>query len=237
MKSAWRLPASLSPRGEAVPIARLEVDLPSLPQPISLFQIPPDEILSRALRGEEDAYCAEVWPSAYAASEALISHLSRGGCRGVIEMGCGPGLPSLTALAAGAVSVRATDWSPLALSLTQHAANTFQPTRAPQLRVELHDIHADYSLPSSAGHLIVAADLLYDQETAHSLGRQVGKHISRGGHAIIADPGRPGGREAFWRGVAFSRTASGPLRNFVECALPSRWAGTSGKATIGVCML
>ncbi|KAL1518913.1 hypothetical protein AB1Y20_003186 [Prymnesium parvum] len=232
-----KLPAALYPHGEAVCVRRLSIHFRTLPRPVSVFEMQPDDILERALRGEEDEYCAQVWPSSYAASEALLRYLPTHSNCTVMELGCGPGLPSLSALAAGASSVTATDWSPLALALTTHAANTFQPSRVSRLRTSRLNLLDEYDRESYAADLLVAADLLYDEAVAHAVGKHVSQHLQHGGHAIIADPGRPGGRAAFSSGLHSCSATRGMVHHFVEQALPKRWSGSSSNATVGICTL
>ena len=191
-------------------LKRVDVTFSTLSEPVSLFEAAdPDEMIKRALEGEDDVYCAQVWPSAFAATFSLLRELVPGSAS-VIELGCGPGLPSLAALAAGAPQVTATDWSPLALALTEHAANSFQPGRAERLDALRLDIFSDAACHvMSESEVLVAADLLYDEATAEALGRRAVQHVQSGGRAIIADPGRPGGRAAFARGVRSSRAGPG----------------------------
>jgi predicted nicotinamide N-methyase len=63
---------------------------------------------------------SQVWPSARVAAQALQIHM-RPHLR-VCELGCGPGLPSLTAAQLGAPRVVATDLDPFALQLVEAAS-------------------------------------------------------------------------------------------------------------------
>jgi|UniRef100_A0A7S4MNH3 predicted nicotinamide N-methyase len=236
-----RLPASLSPPGEPLTLRRVDVSFqPALAAPISVFEAAsPDEILERALTSEEDAYSARIWPSSYAASSALLECLAAEPGSSVFELGCGPGMPSLVALAAGAGSVTATDWSPLALALTTHAAVSFQPSRAERLetlRLDIFDETSDVD-----AEWLVAADMLYDSSLAEAVGRRVAMHLDRGGRAVLADPGRPGGRDALLRGMRSKNTARATRAaraGFVEHALPRRWRPSrSAKVSVGICVL
>ena len=237
-----RLPAALAPPGPSIELKRVDLTFSALAAPVSVFEAAhPDEVLDRALRGEDDVYCAQIWPSAVAATDALLRGLEPG--TSVIELGCGPGLPSLAALAAGAARVTASDWSPLALALTTHAANSFQAPRAKRLAARRLDIFSDEdAIVMADSEVLVAADLLYDEATAEALGRRAAQHMRVGGRVIIADPGRPGGRAAFVRGLRFSSgNAAAPTRaaraEFVEQSLPRRWRGTRSDASVGICVL
>ena len=234
----YRLPSHLI-SGSSPALRCQEVLLPGLSAPVSCLEgADPDELLQRAIDGDEDEYCAQIWPSAFAAARALVRHLSvRPGS--VTELGCGPGLPSLAALAAGAPSVTATDWSPLALALTRHAADTFQPERAARLATVRLDVFGSRVSPFGwPCDYLVAADMLYDAATAEAVGRCAAQQSRLGTTTVIADPGRPGGRAAFLRGVASAR---GPdfahSLHFKAEGLPQRWCGASQSAAIGICEL
>ena len=97
----------------------------------------------------EDAYGASLWPSSVVVARTLLEHLATMEALGhaphtqhVVELGCGVGLPSLAALAAGAGSVLATDWSPIALELVSEAARTHQPEAAARLRTDRVNVRA-----------------------------------------------------------------------------------------------
>jgi hypothetical protein len=168
----------------------------------------------------------------------------------VVELGCGPGLPSLAALKAGAPRVTATDWSRWALALVRHAADTFHPQQAACLRTACHDIF-DPSAPLPPADYLVAADLCYEEETAEALGALVARHLfdarpagGRAGSAIVADPNRlsGAGRAAFVRGLrsagrgtAWERQAqhAASAATFVDERMPRPWRGT----TMGVCVI
>ena len=105
------------------------------------------------------------------------------------------------------------------------------------------DIFSDEdAIVMADSEVLVAADLLYDEATAEALGRRAAQHMQVGGRVIIADPGRPGGRAAFVRGLRFSSgNAAAPMRaaraEFVEQPLPRRWRGTRSEASVGICVL
>ena len=120
-----------------------------------------------------------------------------------------------SATAAGAVDVTVSDHSPLSLELVLHAAAAFQPGRKIHTcEVDLRD--RQQQLPPH--DYLVAADLMYDDDVAFALGRHVRAQRERGATAILADPGRKGGRfrAAFARGL-------GEDVHFVEQRLPKRW--------------
>ena len=125
-------------------------------------------------------YWAELWASGRALAEAVFARSLRSAR--VLELGCGLGLPSLAAAAAGG-RVVASDWSPDALSLL--AAN------AERNELELETMPLDWFDPPydqlGTFDLILAADVLYEERNGSALldllpvlGREV----------WLADPGR-----------------------------------------------
>ena len=116
-----------------------------------------------------DIYSAQLWPAAFAAATALLSHLAEGP-GSIVELGCGPGMPSLAALAAGAPHVLATDWSPLALALVVHTATQFQSERVDRLSTAKFDVFDTEALLPPGWSYLVATDMLYESPTALALG-------------------------------------------------------------------
>jgi predicted nicotinamide N-methyase len=129
-------------------------------------------------------YWAELWPSAL----ALARHLSTRDLAdtSAIELGCGVGLPTITALARGA-EVLATDHYEAALDFTAHNAIT-------NLGLEPEISILDWREPDIRGmgtfDLVLAADVLYERKNAAALADLVPKLIAPGGEAIFADPCR-----------------------------------------------
>lgn len=70
----------------------------------------------------------QVWPSARVASAAIEAYVDPTKIQSLCELGCGPGLPSLTAARVGVQHVIATDIDTLALELVQQAAREQQLT-------------------------------------------------------------------------------------------------------------
>ncbi len=128
-------------------------------------------------------YWAELWPSGVALARAVASRALGG--RTVLELGCGLGVPSITAARAGA-RVFATDWAPEALRLV--AAN------AHRNGVVVRPLHVDWRAPEAIGDrrfdLVLAADVLYEERNAAPLARLLGDIVARDGAALVADPGR-----------------------------------------------
>jgi predicted nicotinamide N-methyase len=126
-------------------------------------------------------YWAELWPSGL----ALAEHVATLGLAGrrIVELGCGLGLPSLTASLAGA-DVVSTDWSDDAISLLG--------LNAVRNGARLRTLVADWGDPdplNSLGpfDLVLAADVLYEARNVVPLVALLGV---LGAPAIVADPGR-----------------------------------------------
>jgi len=135
-------------------------------------------------RDERLPYWAELWPSAL----ALARHLSERNLRGrrAIELGCGVGLPTITALARGA-KVLATDHYEAALDFTAYNART-------NLDLEPEVSVLDWRVPDIGGigkfDMVFAADVLYERKNAAALADLVPQLLEPGGEAIFADPRR-----------------------------------------------
>ncbi len=135
-------------------------------------------------RDERLPYWAELWPS----SLALARHLSKRDLTGIhaIELGCGVGLPTIVALARGAM-VLATDHYEAALDFTAHNAST-------NLDREPDTALLDWRTPDIEGlrtfDLVLAADVLYERKNAAALADLVPKLLAPGGEALFADPRR-----------------------------------------------
>jgi len=139
-------------------------------------------------RDERLPYWAELWPSAI----ALARYLSREDLAGkrAIELGCGVGLPTVTALAGGA-RVLATDHYEAALDFTVHNARA-NLAREPE--AALLDWQAPYTERPAERlgtfGLVFAADVLYEARNVPALADLVPALLALGGEAVFADPRR-----------------------------------------------
>ena len=139
-------------------------------------------------RDERLPYWAELWPSAI----ALARYLSREDLAGkrAIELGCGVGLPTVTALAGGA-RVLATDHYEAALDFTVHNARA-NLAREPE--AALLDWQAPYTERPAERlgtfGLVFAADVLYEARNVPALADLVPALLAPGGEAVFADPRR-----------------------------------------------
>jgi predicted nicotinamide N-methyase len=127
-------------------------------------------------------YWAELWPSGRALAE-IVGERDVAGLR-VVELGCGLGLPSLSA-ALGGATVLATDWSPDAVDLVRKNADANGLT----LEVDVVGWAAPEALIERAPFdLVLASDVLYERRNADELLDLLPK---LGREVLVADPSRP----------------------------------------------
>jgi ETFB lysine methyltransferase len=132
---------------------------------------------------ERIPYWADCWPS----SRILAAHLAGmpGGGRRLLELGCGIGLVSLVAAAAGFESL-ATDYYGEALEFT--AANA-ERNRLEGVDTRLVDWR---SLPDDLGKfdVVAAADVLYEIPQISLVAATIARTLKPDGVALVSDPGR-----------------------------------------------
>ncbi len=140
-------------------------------------------------------YWAELWPSGVGLARAIADR-AWGGAP-VVELGCGLGLPSVTA-ALGGARVLATDWSADALAAVQRAAADNGATVA--------TLRADWSAPDELVargpfRAVLAADVLYEARNVEPLLALIPRLLGPAGELWLADPGRATA-DAFLRAAA-----------------------------------
>ena len=144
-----------------------------------------DDLISEAdyVRDERLPYWADVWPSSLILAQRIAN--DAGGGRSLLELGCGLGIVSISAMRVG-FQVMASDYYEDALHFTR--ANAWRNLhREPAVRM------VDWrALPSDLGtyDMIVAADVLYETVYAQLVAEALVAALAPGGLAIIADPGR-----------------------------------------------
>ncbi len=146
-------------------------------------------------------YWADVWPSSRALAGVIRGQA--GEQRALLELGCGVGLVSVTALRAG-FHVTATDYYRDALHVTR--LNALRLAGDGDARLVTR--HVDWrALPDDLGtfDVVCAADVLYEREYAELVAETIRRTIKPGGVVLIADPGRaalePFREEAAKRGL------------------------------------
>ena len=144
-----------------------------------------DHLISEAdyVMDERLPYWADLWPSSRQLATTLLAE--RGEGRTLLELGCGLGLPTIAAMRVG-FTVTATDYYQDALHVTRANAGRnvgHEPT------VQLVNWR---SWPESFGpfDVVIAADVVYEQEYATLVADCIAKSLAPNGMAIVADPGR-----------------------------------------------
>ncbi|MEX2114875.1 MAG: methyltransferase domain-containing protein [Pirellulales bacterium] len=132
---------------------------------------------------ERIPYWADCWPSGRILAERLAREPGRR--RSLLELGCGIGLVSVAAAAAG-FRVLATDYYADALEFT--AANA-ERNGVGEIDTRLVDWR---SLPDDLGafDLVVAADVLYELPQAVLIAAALERALAPGGYGLVTDPGR-----------------------------------------------
>lgn len=144
-----------------------------------------DHLISEAdyVMDERLPYWADLWTSSRVLAMSLLEE--RGAGRSLLEMGCGLGLATIAAMRAG-FDVLATDYYIDAIHMTR--ANAWR-----NLGVEPRVRMVNWrEWPADLGRfdVIIAADVLYENEYATLVAQCISRAIAPGGVALIADPGR-----------------------------------------------
>jgi ETFB lysine methyltransferase len=142
------------------------------------------------VKDERLPYWADIWPASTILSAHLVSLANKAGQRTRgrgLELGCGVGLVTLGAMAAG-YDMLATDYYTDALAFTR--ANAWKEFgRSPETRmIDWRRFPRDVK----GFDLILASDVLYEKEYALILPTIFKRALAPGGMVILADPGRIG---------------------------------------------
>ncbi len=131
-------------------------------------------------------YWADVWPSSRALAGVVRGIAGAG--KSLLELGCGVGLVSTTALLAE-FTVTATDYYRDALEVTRLNAMRLAYDGDTRLTAREVDWRA---MPDDLGtfDVVVAADVLYEREYAQLVSAAIRRTLKPGGLALVADPGR-----------------------------------------------
>ncbi len=176
--SAWRVPcAPVDLVEEVVPLAR--------GRELAVLRPRDGEGLLDEHAFKEDEflpYWAQLWPSGVALARSVAARALKGAR--VVELGCGLGLPSLSAAGAGG-RVLATDWSPAAIALLErNAARNGVTVEGAVVRWGA----AEELTRRAPFDLVLAADVLYERRNVDVLARLLPR---LGREVLLADPGRP----------------------------------------------
>jgi predicted nicotinamide N-methyase len=148
----------------------------------------PEELIDEAAFDEEEflPYWAELWPSGL----ALARHVAARDLSGlrVLELGCGLGVPALTAALCGG-EVLATDWAEDAIDLLgRNAERNGLFLRTARVRWS----EPEPLLRAAPWDLVLGADLLYEARNAEQLAELL---PGLAGEVLLAEPGRPYAKE------------------------------------------
>jgi predicted nicotinamide N-methyase len=137
-----------------------------------------------AERGSAGPVWAHAWTSGVVLA-GVVAHCALRDVR-VLELGCGLGLVGLAAATAGA-NVTVSDRSRYALA--------FAAASAEDNGLTVQTVRCDWSDPTPLASgapwdLVLGADVLYDERSAHQLLLLLGKVVSRHGQIWLADPRR-----------------------------------------------
>lgn len=144
-----------------------------------------DHLITEAdyVMDERLPYWADLWPSARVLAGVLLDEVGAG--RRLLELGCGLGLDTIAALFAG-FDVTSTDYYEQSIHMTR--ANAARVVgREPTVRMVNWR-----AWPDDLGtfDVVIAADVLYENEYAILIAQCLARALAPGGIAIIADQGR-----------------------------------------------
>ncbi len=135
------------------------------------------------VKDERLPYWADIWPSSTKLAERIATSSGQG--RRVLELGCGAGLVSSVAAAAG-FEVLATDYYDDALQFA-----TVNAWRHAGVAIETRLVDWRH-FPNDLGRFndVIASDVLYEHEYAPLLAEAFRRTLTPGGMGVVADPGR-----------------------------------------------
>jgi predicted nicotinamide N-methyase len=129
-------------------------------------------------------YWAELWPSSVALARVVGARALRGAR--TLELGCGLGLPSLAAAAAGG-RVLATDWSLESVTMTARNAE--------RNGLAVETLRCSWTQPEpllarGPWDLVLASDVLYERRNGEALLPLLPRLLGPRGEVWLAEPGR-----------------------------------------------
>ena len=155
----------------------------------SIRSVPHLETLLAEVETESDLdafpYGLLLWPAAVALAECLVDHPQLVQGRRVLELGCGPGLPGLTAQwLSGSVTLTDYQEPPLVLARENAALNSVSG-----ISVLRGDWRAfpDFELFD----VVIGSDILYERTLHSALHFLLLRVLAPGGTLLLADPLRP----------------------------------------------
>lgn len=154
-----------------------------------------DELASRDpgdldVKDERLPYWAELWPSARALAEAILTTDSLPAAPW-LELGCGPGLPGVAARRRGLEGIWS-DYMPEALALAALNAETEGCQTPSTLQIDWREPPDDLQVP-----WILAADVAYEARNFLPLLESFETLLQPNGEIWLSEPGRPVARRFF----------------------------------------
>jgi ETFB lysine methyltransferase len=134
-------------------------------------------------RDERLPYWAEIWPSAYVLADQIAHEAGNG--RRLLELGCGAGLSTIAALAAG-FEVTAVDYYAEALEFVRLNAML---NRLPIPTTRTIDWRS-YPADLNDFDVVIAADVLYERDYCRLIAAAYKKSLGVGGTGVLTDPQR-----------------------------------------------
>ena len=130
-------------------------------------------------------YFTRLWESAQALARCLADQPTLCQCKRVLELGCGLGLPAMTAAKLGATSVTASDFHPdnEAFFLNNARLNGLDDIAYHRLDWRQPDLPRPFDL-------VIGSDLIYEKQMIAPLASCARQLCAPGGTFILADPGR-----------------------------------------------
>lgn len=162
-------------------IAGRQFDLTRPADVDALLDLP--ETHKRFQRDEYMPYWAQPWPASVLLAEAVLEGESGGGRRAV-EIGCGVGLVSLAAAAAG-WSVVASDYDADAMAFAELNARRNDLALAGTAKIDYRKV-----LDAPAYDCVFGADLAYERRKCKPVAAWIASALKPDGQALICDPNR-----------------------------------------------
>ncbi len=162
--------------------------------------------VSDALFDEDERlpYWAELWPSAYALTEFILTWPEKIARKSVLELGCGLGLTSMGIAVCRPAHFIATDYENDAL---EHCRRNFNANDLPLPEL----MEMDWRRPhlTDTFDVIAASDVVYEQRFFEPLIRLFGRYLKPEGRILLAEPNRSVARGFFGKlvmaGFSFER--------------------------------